>query len=357
MAQQQMKLVPSSRKRKNGDVAFKGVLGNFIEEKRSADNITWVCKEKKKSQCNARLQTNMSMEVVNAAQNIHRNHVADCSKVKVMEAMAKLKQRVISTQESTSNIVNMTRHGTSVVSTVHLPLADLLRQKLCRQRVGELGEAMPADVQTMAIPHRFKFYQQKNFTTGHGIDKGELIIYTLPCLFALMPNRLTTTYYRRLLALRYSANLNPATCMTDFEEAAINAFREVWPDIQMSGCFFHLAQNQQKKLAQSTYRNKNLAIVVSEDLALYQQVKMICAMAFVPLADLDEVWDSLVKTMDHHLCPLFKYFNKYYIGKQLIGGGGGAMWLNFLVNYGICFNKRETACRAQTIRLKRFTSC
>uniref|UniRef100_A0A914W686 MULE transposase domain-containing protein n=1 Tax=Plectus sambesii TaxID=2011161 RepID=A0A914W686_9BILA len=149
---------------------------------------------------------------------------------------------------------------------------------------------------------------------------GELGIYTLPCLFALMPNRQTTTY-RRLLALRYYADLNPATCMTDFEEAAINAFREAWPDIQMFGCFYHLAQNQQKKLAQSTYRNENLAIVVSEDLALHQQVKMLHAMAFVPLADPDEVWDSLIETMDHYLRPLFEYFDKYYLGKQLTGGG------------------------------------
>uniref|UniRef100_A0A914W860 MULE transposase domain-containing protein n=1 Tax=Plectus sambesii TaxID=2011161 RepID=A0A914W860_9BILA len=244
---------------------------------------------------------------------MHRNHIADSSKVDVLEALRALKLRAVETQEATSTIVASARHHTSTVATAHLPLADSLRRNVCRYRVATLGEAAPDDIQTLVIPQRFRCYQQKDVVTGHGyteqrflhfdtneaeydengermhgnprilvfgtnnslkallesqdwfcdgtfdvtpkgfaqyytihcrLDKGELGVYTLPCLYIFMPNRQTATYVRLFIALRYYARLTPRYCMTDFEEAAINAFNEVWPDIHISGCFFHLAQNQ-----------------------------------------------------------------------------------------------------------------
>uniref|UniRef100_A0A914XE27 FLYWCH-type domain-containing protein n=1 Tax=Plectus sambesii TaxID=2011161 RepID=A0A914XE27_9BILA len=167
---QQLDLIPSTRKRKNGEIAYKGILNCFIyvEEKRSADKITWVCEEKRKSLCGARLQTNLSMQVVNAQRNVHRNHIAESSKVEVMEAMIALKRRAVETQEPSSKIVNTALHCTSAVATAHLPLTDSLRRKVCRHRVAELGEAASFDIPSMVIPHRFKYYQQINSAAGHG---------------------------------------------------------------------------------------------------------------------------------------------------------------------------------------------
>uniref|UniRef100_A0A914WZ02 MULE transposase domain-containing protein n=1 Tax=Plectus sambesii TaxID=2011161 RepID=A0A914WZ02_9BILA len=108
--------------------------------------------------------------------------------------------------------------------------------------------------------------------------------------------------------------------MMDFEEAAMHAFKEVWPDVHLSGCFFHLAQNQRKKLAQSACGSISLALAMTAKPALEQQVKMVWAMAFVPLADLEDVWDQLVASLNQQLRPLFKYFDEYYIGKRQLAG-------------------------------------
>uniref|UniRef100_A0A914VM55 FLYWCH-type domain-containing protein n=1 Tax=Plectus sambesii TaxID=2011161 RepID=A0A914VM55_9BILA len=166
---QMLELIPSSRKKKNGEIAYKGVLNHFIYvEERSADRITWVCEEKRKSECSARLQTNLEMEVVCAELNNHRNHIADSSKLEVLEALRTLKLQAVETQEATSTIVATARHHTSTVATAHLPLADSLRHAVCRYRAAALGEAVPEDIQTMAIPQRFKCYQQMDVVTGHG---------------------------------------------------------------------------------------------------------------------------------------------------------------------------------------------
>uniref|UniRef100_A0A914V4C5 MULE transposase domain-containing protein n=1 Tax=Plectus sambesii TaxID=2011161 RepID=A0A914V4C5_9BILA len=329
------------------------------------------------------------MEVVSAQLDMHRNHIADSSKLDVLEAMRALKLRAVETQQATSTIVASARHHTSTVATAHLPLADSLRHNVCRYRVAALGEAALGDIQTLVIPQRFKCYQQKDVVTGHGyteqrflqfdtnkaeydkngerlhgnprilvlgtnnslkalqesqdwfcdgtfdvtpkgfsqyytihcrLDKGELGVYTLPCLFIFMSNRQTVTYVRLFIALCYYAGLTPRYCMTDFEEAAINAFNEVWPDIHVSGCFFHLTQNQQKKLAQSVCGSTSLSLVVTATPALQQQVKMVWAMAFIPLDDLEDVWDQLVATLDQQLRPLFEYFDEYYMGKRQLAG-------------------------------------
>ena len=38
------------------------------------------------------------------------------------------------------------------------------------------------------------------------------------------------------------SDFSPRSAMADFEEASVAAFREVFGDVQVSGCWFHYAQ-------------------------------------------------------------------------------------------------------------------
>jgi hypothetical protein len=107
--------------------------------------------------------------------------------------------------------------------------------------------------------------------------------------------------------------MNPQTVMTDFEAAAMGAFQIVWPNMQNKGCFFHLAQNQRKKIV-----NSGLQELVKSDPAIDIQVRMIRAMTFVPLIDLNRVWKALMAVLDPRLNPLIEYFDTYYMGR-LVG--------------------------------------
>uniref|UniRef100_A0A914WMI9 FLYWCH-type domain-containing protein n=1 Tax=Plectus sambesii TaxID=2011161 RepID=A0A914WMI9_9BILA len=228
---QMLELIPTSRKKKNGDIAYKGMLNHFIyvEERRSVGKVTWVCEEKRKSECGARLCTNFDMEVVSAQLDMHRNHIADSSKLDLLEAMRALKLRALETQEATSTIVASARHHTSMVATAHLPLADFLRRNVCRYRVAayteqrflqfdtnkaeynENGEQMHRNPRILVFGtnNSLKALQESQdwfcnetfdvtpkgfaqyYTIHCRLDKGELGVYTLPCLYIFMPNRQT----------------------------------------------------------------------------------------------------------------------------------------------------------------------
>lgn len=70
-----------------------------------------------------------------------------------------------------------------------------------------------------------------------------------PVVYALLPNKSKNTYKKLLQVIKeLKQNLNPATIMTDFEQAAISAFQEEFPDNRGFGCFFHLTQNVWRRI-------------------------------------------------------------------------------------------------------------
>lgn len=74
----------------------------------------------------------------------------------------------------------------------------------------------------------------------HAIHHGTVV----PCVYALLPNKTRATYVKMLQELKnLQAGLQPQTLMTDFEQAAIQAFELEFPAIQPTGCFFHLSQS------------------------------------------------------------------------------------------------------------------
>lgn len=71
----------------------------------------------------------------------------------------------------------------------------------------------------------------------------------LPCLYVLLPNKTQETYTRLFQVLRtMQPDFAPLTITMDFEKAAINAANTVFPNVQIQGCFFHLAQAIYRKV-------------------------------------------------------------------------------------------------------------
>jgi len=59
----------------------------------------------------------------------------------------------------------------------------------------------------------------------------------LPVVFALLPDKSTSTY--SIKPLKSHIPLNPKTIITDFEQSAILAFEENCPNTISRGCHFH----------------------------------------------------------------------------------------------------------------------
>lgn len=63
----------------------------------------------------------------------------------------------------------------------------------------------------------------------------------VPCIFALLPNKSQETYTRMFRCIKDQIpNFKPQYLKVDFETAAINAMKDIYPSAQISGCFFSL---------------------------------------------------------------------------------------------------------------------
>uniref|UniRef100_A0A914W8X9 MULE transposase domain-containing protein n=1 Tax=Plectus sambesii TaxID=2011161 RepID=A0A914W8X9_9BILA len=361
-----------------GDVG--GYLFHFDKQSRNGERFYWVCAEWHKSKCQARVTMDVAFCITKDNLNIHPNHFASAAQVEAVEAKAGMKRQAIETMDPTSAVVQTIRQDTSIGAIVHLPTTTSAARAVRRWRTEALAApALPTSLEDLVIPEMYQSYEKRNpmgvgtISTPFmaydsadpdcggvtGKDGGDRCIFfasehalklvgsakelyadgtfsitpglfhqfytihvrygktrhTIPCIFAFMANRRKQTYIRMFwwvkeLCPRTERNLQ--TVMTDFEDAALGAFETVWPKVMVKACFFHLTQNQRKKIVDA-----GLKALVDNNADIPLQVRMLRAMAFVPIADLDEVWSELVEVLDPRLEPLITYFDKWYMGKTV----------------------------------------
>ena len=66
---------------------------------------------------------------------------------------------------------------------------------------------------------------------------------TIPVVYGLLPDSSQAIYEEFFSALlELEPLLNPITILTDFEKAALNAIKNVFPEARQRGCFFHYCQ-------------------------------------------------------------------------------------------------------------------
>uniref|UniRef100_A0A6P7GMH4 Uncharacterized protein LOC114344197 n=1 Tax=Diabrotica virgifera virgifera TaxID=50390 RepID=A0A6P7GMH4_DIAVI len=92
-----------------------------------------------------------------------------------------------------------------------------------------------------------KFFTQ--LFTIHVVRNGHYV----PLVFALIKNKKTEAYeqvFRTVISACDSKNLtlNPSEIVCDFEEAIHKASRNVWPQLKITGCRFHISQAWLRKI-------------------------------------------------------------------------------------------------------------
>ena len=78
-----------------------------------------------------------------------------------------------------------------------------------------------------------------------------------PIIYFLLPHKSQQTYRRMMQIVKELVpTANPLKVLTDFELAAINAFREDFPEAELSGCYFHLSQSIVRKVGELGLKNQ-----------------------------------------------------------------------------------------------------
>ncbi|CAG8836736.1 15411_t:CDS:1, partial [Gigaspora margarita] len=133
-----------------------------------------------------------------------------------------------------------------------------------------------------------------------------------PLIYALMSSKsaeLYTQLFQDLndIAAENEFTLRPSTIITDFEIAAINAFRDAFPDVTNKGCFFHFAQSGWRKVQES-----GLSVQYSTDNHLNLKICQLFALAFLPPAD-PAAFDMLKVEIPPAARNIVQWFEEYYV--------------------------------------------
>ena len=139
-------------------------------------------------------------------------------------------------------------------------------------------------------------------------------------VYCLVSNKSRATYDRiihQLLVLIPSAA--PTVILTDFESAAMGAFRARFPTARITGCYFHLAQSILRKVNEVGLKRD---YETRDDIRI--AVRCLAALSHVPVDDVPEAFDVLAESMPDadHLDEVVTYFEHTYVrGRRLRGRG------------------------------------
>lgn len=142
----------------------------------------------------------------------------------------------------------------------------------------------------------------------------------IPTVYALLPNKTQDIYTLLLSKIKeINPNLNPETIMTDFEHSSLIAFKNIFPNIKQSGCFFHFTQCLWRKIQ----KIPGLAEKYISDPNFSLHIRMLPALAYVPKSYVVTAFEELLNSQfyidnDDLLKPLIEYFEDNWIGR-LVG--------------------------------------
>src|SRR6218665_2067729 len=145
--------------------------------------------------------------------------------------------------------------------------------------------------------------------TIHALIGGEVIC----CIYSLLPNKTSETYQHLFLELKgLIPSAQPSTVMMDYEQAAMNSVAVSFTGVQIQCCFYHLSQSLYRKVQALGFQQRYQE---EEDFSI--SVRMIPALAFVPIHDVVRVFEALQEaTSDADILQLLDFFEDTYLGRS-----------------------------------------
>lgn len=102
------------------------------------------------------------------------------------------------------------------------------------------------------------------YTIHADLGSSEDTINVIPLIYALLSHKRKTTYTTLFSLIKSQIpDWNPSIFITDFEEAAIQAIADVFPNAEHQGCYYHFSNKLWRKSKQLGIKNKRKKRIVS----------------------------------------------------------------------------------------------
>ncbi|CAG7723693.1 unnamed protein product [Allacma fusca] len=342
------------------NLVFSGFVFTKDGGNKNEGTTYWKCTEYKRIQCRGRVTTKDDKVI----RHTDHNHTADIAKIECKNALAGIKRKAISTLHPPTKIIADMSNEISVAASGKLPTVSSICRTIQRtRRDSNCPTALPKSLTEMTIPVEYmqidisgktkefllydsgksetrvlifgtnsslrllelapqvfgdgtfktapKLFQQ--LYTLHGIVNGS----TLPLIYILLPNKEYLTYRKMLEALKAKIPAwQPRSVTTDFEAAALRAFREVFPGTIQRGCYFHFGQCIWRKI-------QSLGSICSKytsDADFVLNMRLLGALAFIPVDEVIYSFEIIqqlpIFQEGGEIVELLEYFEDVWIGKS-----------------------------------------
>jgi len=129
-------------------------------------------------------------------------------------------------------------------------------------------------------------------------------------MYALLPNKCQEAYDGLFGLIKTICPLfNPTSISLDIEMAVMNSVRQAFPRAEPHGCLFHLTKSMRRQLSEN-----GLLQCYSAEPQFALHARMIVALAFVPIHNLNDAFDALSNELPNELRPILNWLEDNYIG-------------------------------------------
>jgi hypothetical protein len=142
-----------------------------------------------------------------------------------------------------------------------------------------------------------------------------------PVLFALMSRKTEALYVRVFEKMKELVpQFSPSSAMADFEEASVSAFRRVFGDVNVTGCWFHFAQAIIKRVHKLGLKDAYLS-----ELGVQDTVRCLLGLPLLPAGEIYLAFDDVKLAINNDgrfaskLNDLLRYVGRQWIQKRSIG--------------------------------------
>lgn len=328
----------------------------YFKDVEKGEKVYWKCAffEKRKTNCPARIIT--VDDKISKITKEH-NHIADASEVEATKVYEKIRINSKISNDPPHKIISTASTTCSITAAPKLPSVSSMKRSIRNIRQKNLqGPALPTNRSEIIFLEEYtKTYKNENFLLYDAgpVDERILIFTTeqnlqllsnskhwyidgtfktvpllfqqlltvhglqhnlsVPLVYALLPKkseRIYDQFFQELKNLKSS--LVPATITTDFEKALINACNIAFPSCRKRGCFFHFSQCIFRMIQRNGLKKR-----YETDSEFAFKLKMLCAIAFVPVDDIVMAFEQLY---DSEIFPseaesVINYFEDTWIGR------------------------------------------
>jgi len=135
--------------------------------------------------------------------------------------------------------------------------------------------------------------------------------YVFPVMYTLLPNKRPEKCDGLFELIKTIWPLfNPTSIYLDFEMAVMNSVRQAFPRAELYGCLLHVTKSMRRQLSENSLLHRSSA---EPRFALH--ARMIVALAFVPIDNLDDSFDALSNQLANELTPILNWLEANYIGR------------------------------------------